>query len=84
MKAVDSNTLSMRFLDTKTCQFVEVIDAKVVCYSILSHTWDRCGEQTFQDLKIIQDRYTPKASRLFVAEPKEGSLMLRSILIEGC
>ena len=66
----------MRFLDTKTCQFVEVLDAKVVCYSILSHTWDRRGEQTFQDLKIIQDRYTPKTRHLFAAEPKKGSLIL--------
>ncbi|PIL28867.1 hypothetical protein GSI_08913 [Ganoderma sinense ZZ0214-1] len=52
----------MRFLDTKTGQFVEVTDIRDVDYAILSHTWDRRGEQNFQDLRRIQDRYTREAS----------------------
>lgn len=56
-------TPCMRFLDTKTCQFVDLTDTTGVSeYAILSHTWDSRGEQTFQDLKRIQDQYTLKAS----------------------
>lgn len=46
----------MRFLDTTTGQFVEA-DPRCTEYSILSHTWNRNGEQTFEDLKKIQERY---------------------------
>lgn len=47
----------MRVLDTETGQFVEV-DPLTTEYAILSHTWDRQnGEQTYAQLKRIQDRY---------------------------
>ena len=50
----------MRFLDTTTGRFVDgdPRHAEYGCYAILSHTWDRNGEQSFQDLKKIQERYT--------------------------
>ena len=48
----------MRLLDTYTGRFVEKdprdVDTK---YAILSHTWDRGGEQTYQQLQRIQARY---------------------------
>ncbi|TBU43665.1 HET-domain-containing protein [Dichomitus squalens] len=47
----------MRVLDTETGQFVE-IDHLTTKYAILSHTWDhQNGEQTYAELKRIQDRY---------------------------
>lgn len=58
----------MRVLDTKTCQFIE-IDPEALTfdentrkyqtpvYAILSHTWNADGEQTYKQLKKIQQRY---------------------------
>ena len=48
----------MRLLDTYTGQFVEKDprDSETK-YAILSHTWDRGGEQTYQQLQKIQERY---------------------------
>ena len=46
----------MRCLDTVTCQFVDV-DPSNEEYAILSHTWDRGGEQTYQDLRKIQGTF---------------------------
>ncbi|PIL28756.1 hypothetical protein GSI_08800 [Ganoderma sinense ZZ0214-1] len=48
----------MRLLDTETGQFVDKDpeDGKTV-YAILSHTWDEDGEQTYEQLKEIQQRY---------------------------
>ncbi|PIL28692.1 hypothetical protein GSI_08736 [Ganoderma sinense ZZ0214-1] len=49
----------MRFVDTKTGQFVEKDPGEVV-YAILSHTWDKGnGEQTYKELEKIQQRYGP-------------------------
>ncbi|KAI1792716.1 HET-domain-containing protein [Ganoderma leucocontextum] len=54
---------TMRFLHTTTGQFVDA-NPKDADYAILSHTWDRVtSEQTFQDLKRIQERYAAKAYR---------------------
>ncbi|KAM5546071.1 hypothetical protein V8D89_000197 [Ganoderma adspersum] len=47
----------MRLLDTVTGQFVEVTDSGAVEYAILSHTWDSTGEQSYQELRRIQDDY---------------------------
>lgn len=55
----------MRLLDTTTCQFIEA-DPRNVDYAILSHTWNRYGEQTFQDLRRIQERYASKADNSIV------------------
>ena len=51
----------MRLLDTKTGQFIEKDpkDPKLK-YAILSHTWDKEGEQTYPQFKEIQERYAPK------------------------
>ena len=50
----------MRLLDTHTGQFIEKDpkDDRTV-FAILSHTWNRAGEQTFKELKKIQKRYVP-------------------------
>ena len=46
----------MRFLNTHTGQFVEK-DPEKTRYGILSHTWDDKGEQTYEELKKIQQQY---------------------------
>ena len=47
----------MRLLDTQTGQFVEKDPVRdKIQYAILSHTWDSSGEQTYQDLREIQNR----------------------------
>ena len=49
----------MRLLDTYTGQFVDK-DPEKTAYAILSHTWDtKQGEQTYEQLKKIQQRYDP-------------------------
>ena len=45
----------MRLLDTKTGQFVEK-DPEETRYAILSHTWDKEGEQKYGQLRKIQQR----------------------------
>ena len=45
----------MRLLDTETGSFEDFPDVtRLPPYAILSHTWNREGEQTFQDVKDIQ------------------------------
>ncbi|PIL28868.1 hypothetical protein GSI_08914 [Ganoderma sinense ZZ0214-1] len=51
----------MRLLDTVSGQFVEVTDSTAVEYAILSHTWDSKGEQSYQELRRIQDDYRPES-----------------------
>ncbi|KAI1792683.1 HET-domain-containing protein [Ganoderma leucocontextum] len=64
----------MRFLDTTTGQFVEQ-DSQGAEYAILSHTWDHGGEQTFQDLRRIQERYVSNARRSIQAsEPYDAQI----------
>ena len=46
----------MRLLNTHTGQFVDFYDISNLRYAILSHTWDPHGEQTYQDVKEIQQR----------------------------
>ncbi|PIL28461.1 hypothetical protein GSI_08499 [Ganoderma sinense ZZ0214-1] len=63
----------MRVLDTETGQFAEIdpeaIDPsdflafrRKTLYAILSHTWDAEGEQTYEELKKIQQRYASPSS----------------------
>ncbi|KAI0716533.1 hypothetical protein C8Q76DRAFT_410889 [Earliella scabrosa] len=44
----------MRLLDTYTLQFHWVNNPADATYMILSHVWDKKGEQSFQDLQRIQ------------------------------
>ena len=63
----------MRLLDTETGQFVEKDpEARETVYAILSHTWDKGGEQTFEELKKIQWRYSrgPQAQQGGRVDPK--------------
>ncbi|PIL28687.1 hypothetical protein GSI_08731 [Ganoderma sinense ZZ0214-1] len=49
----------MRVLNTQTCHFVDIDPMKTgTKYAILSHTWDATGEQTYGELRSIQERYT--------------------------
>ena len=49
----------MRVLDTATGQFVGIDPRnRKIKYAVLSHTWRRQGEQTYQQLKGIQSRHT--------------------------
>ena len=52
----------MRLLDTRTGAFREVSSSNDVPYAILSHVWDLAGEQSYQDIRIIQESFTPKKS----------------------
>ncbi|KAM5546197.1 hypothetical protein V8D89_000323 [Ganoderma adspersum] len=53
----------MRVVDTATGHFVEIDPSdRRTKYAILSHTWRRKGEQTYQQLRDIQTRYTPPDS----------------------
>ena len=48
----------MRLLDTYTGQFVEKDPTdNDTRYAILSHTWDKAGEQNYKELKKIQERH---------------------------
>lgn len=59
----------MRLLDTETGRFLET-DPKAVTYAILSHTWDPLnGEQTYSQLKQIQDRYPPDLQQTCLNQP---------------
>ena len=50
----------MRILDTHTGQFKDIDPNNGgIKYAILSHTWDRTGEQTYRKLRKIQKRYAP-------------------------
>ncbi|KAM5546190.1 hypothetical protein V8D89_000316 [Ganoderma adspersum] len=55
----------MRVLDTYTGQFVEIDPRQRESprYAILSHTWDTTGEQTYQALLKLQERYQSRARR---------------------
>ncbi|KAM5546185.1 hypothetical protein V8D89_000311 [Ganoderma adspersum] len=48
----------MRLLNTKTGQFVNKNPEKTR-YAILSHTWRKKGEQTYEQLRSIQQHYAP-------------------------
>ena len=53
----------MRVVNTATGHFVEIDpNNRKIKYAILSHTWRRKGEQTYQQLRDIQTRYTPLES----------------------
>ncbi|KAI1792682.1 heterokaryon incompatibility protein-domain-containing protein, partial [Ganoderma leucocontextum] len=54
----------MRLLDAVTGQFVEVTDSGAVEYAIFSHTWDPKGEQSYQELRRIQDAYRPESEKV--------------------
>ncbi len=56
----------IRVLDTQTGRFVELNDSTPIEYAILSHTWDPSGEQTYQDVRRIQDSPLSKVHALFI------------------
>ncbi|KAI1790889.1 heterokaryon incompatibility protein-domain-containing protein [Ganoderma leucocontextum] len=48
----------MRLIDTETGFFVDFPDFSTAPpYAILSHTWDPKGEQTYQEVREIQERF---------------------------
>ncbi|PIL28696.1 hypothetical protein GSI_08740 [Ganoderma sinense ZZ0214-1] len=52
----------MRLLDTETGQFVDKDpEDEETVYAILSHTWSTDGEQTYEQLKKVQRRYSSKS-----------------------
>lgn len=53
-KADETCIHDMRFLDTRTGRFRSVRDPGARRYAILSHTWSREGEQSYQDIVAIQ------------------------------
>ena len=65
----------MRLLDTETGQFVEK-DPKEskLKYAILSHTWDSRGEQTYPELRKIQERCAPIYQLLQSRDSRDNSL----------
>ncbi|PIL25332.1 hypothetical protein GSI_13221 [Ganoderma sinense ZZ0214-1] len=60
-----SSTVSstMRLINTRTGEFEEFVDqANIPPYAILSHTWDPTGEQTYQEVVKIQEKYRHRPS----------------------
>ncbi|KAJ8462138.1 hypothetical protein ONZ51_g11093 [Trametes cubensis] len=53
-KADETCIHDMRFLDTRTGRFRSVRDPDARRYAILSHTWNRAGEQSYQGIVAIQ------------------------------
>ncbi len=52
----------MRVLDTETGQFANINqEDKETKYTILSHVWDKEGEQTYEQLGSIQRCYGPRS-----------------------
>ena len=49
----------MKLLGTETGLFVWINAPRTASYAILSHVWDREGEQTYQDLLRIQQSFLP-------------------------
>lgn len=43
----------MRLLDCKTLQLEEFYDSEIPAYAILSHTWDKAQEVSYQDLQAL-------------------------------
>ncbi|EJF56691.1 HET-domain-containing protein, partial [Dichomitus squalens LYAD-421 SS1] len=71
----------MRLLDTDTGLFVWVGDPRTASYAILSHVWDREGEQTYQDLLRLQQSFLPKVRRACQVAREQG---YRYIWIDSC
>ncbi|KAM5545461.1 hypothetical protein V8D89_000499 [Ganoderma adspersum] len=63
----------MRLLNTETGHFEEFVNADVVRYAILSHTWDTKGEQTYQEVREIQKQYGRDGRRLHDSSPGDTS-----------
>lgn len=48
----------MRLIDTDNGDFVEFADLEnIPPYAILSHTWEKTGEQSYQEVLKIQEKY---------------------------
>jgi hypothetical protein len=61
----------MRLLNTRTGQFVWTNSSRDVNYAILSHVWDKGGEQSLQDVQKIMQA---------ACETSDGSVTVASIL----
>ena len=62
----------MRLLDTVTAKFVEKDPSDWrTKYAILSHAWDSKGEQTYQEVRGIQERYATR-NRLPQGQPHDS------------
>nr|VWP01416.1 Uncharacterized protein [Ganoderma boninense] len=73
----------MRFLHITTGQFIDGDPRRPEYgyYAILSHIWDRNGEQSFQQLKKIQERYVTGRS---VDDPRCMPSRSHEWLIDSC
>ena len=64
----------MRLLNTYTGEFCEFPDhSQAPRYAILSHTWSLAGEQTYQDVRKIQEAFiaaTDRTSHQINAPPR--------------
>ncbi|KAI1792775.1 hypothetical protein LXA43DRAFT_315572 [Ganoderma leucocontextum] len=69
----------MRILETCTGQFVEIDPLKVE-YAILSHTWSRAGEQSYQDVVRLQESLARRKSSIFLSIYAEVSWRASFIL----
>ena len=56
----------MRVLDTETGRFAEIDPRGFTKYSILSHTWDPDGEQSYQDVREIQRAFDRRIKATFL------------------
>lgn len=72
----------MWLLDTETGYFLNVHRPREYRYAILSHVWSTQGEQSFQDLRALQDevgRSRPKImQRVLNTKPRVKSVLSRA------
>ena len=64
----------MRLLNTRTGNFEEFQNhSSIPRYAILSHTWSPEGEQTYQDVKNVQETYKHDALKQGESHPVTDS-----------
>ncbi|TBU53257.1 hypothetical protein BD310DRAFT_164073 [Dichomitus squalens] len=64
----------MRLLNTYTGEFRDFPNhSEIPLYAILSHTWDPNGEQSYQDVRRIQDTYKISAASRQISSPSPAA-----------
>ena len=74
----------MRLLNTHTGNFEEFLDnSSIPRFAILSHTWSPDGEQTYQDVRKMQEGHTQELVKLKISPPTCHSASLPAMQREG-
>ena len=74
----------MRLLNTLTGNFEEFQDHSTIpSYAILSHTWSPEGEQTFQEVRTVQEGFKQGSVKLKISSPTPHSIPLPAMQRDG-